>query len=128
MMDADKINSLNPVTLAYIGDAVFSLYVRLHMVEESEYKAAEVNRLVNSYVKATSQSAMLARITPLLTEEEQDVVRRGRNCHTPYKAKNAGLMDYKRATALEALFGWLYLREDFARLTELEEACIKENI
>ena len=121
-MEVERINSLSPVTLAYIGDAVFSLYVRNRAVEAAEYRPAELNAKVNACVRATAQSAILERIQPLLTEEEKDVVRRGRNCHTPYKAKNAGLMDYKRATALEALFGWLYLSGNHARLQELQSA------
>lgn len=123
-MEHEKVNTLNPVTLAYVGDAVFSLYVRTRIVESADYKSSELNKRVNSLVKAVSQSAMLDIILPRLTDEEKDVVRRGRNCHTPAKAKNAGLMDYKRATALEALFGWLYLRGDTVRLEELEDlAC-----
>lgn len=123
-MEHEKVNTLNPVTLAYVGDAVFSLYVRTRIVESADYKSSELNKRVNSLVKAVSQSAMLENLMPRLTDEEKDVVRRGRNCHTPAKAKNAGLMDYKRATALEALFGWLYLRGDTVRLEELEDlAC-----
>lgn len=124
-MEQERINALSPVTLAYIGDAVFSLYVRMRVLECAEYKPNEINAKVNSFVKAVSQAVMLEKISPLLTEEERDVVRRGRNCHTPSKAKNAGLMEYKRATALEALFGWLYLREDIERLEYLENECIK---
>lgn len=115
---------MNPVTLAYIGDAVFSLFVRTRMLEKAEYRSRELNAKVNACVKATAQSAMLEAVLPVLSDEEKDVARRARNCHTPAKAKNAGLMDYKRATALEALFGWLYLRGEIARLEELETLCI----
>lgn len=123
-MERERVNSLNAVTLAYIGDAVFSLFVRAHVVESAEYRTDECNRKVTALVRATAQSAMLEAILPELNEEERDVARRGRNCHTPAKAKNTGIMDYKRATALEALFGWLYLRGDTARLTELETKCV----
>ena len=122
-MESDKINSLNSVTLAYIGDAVFSLYVRTRVVESAEFRSGELNSRVNSFVKATAQSAMLEKIAGELTDEEQDVVRRGRNCHTPAKAKNTSLSDYKRATALEALFGWLYLKGNTERLEHLEKLC-----
>ena len=124
-MEQEKINALSPVTLAYIGDAVFSLYVRTCVLERAEYKPNEITSKVNFFVKAVSQSVMLEKILPLLTDEEKDVVRRGRNCHTPSKAKNAGLMEYKRATALEALFGWLYLRGETERLEYLEGECLK---
>ena len=125
-MDTKAVGELNPVTLAYIGDAVFSLYVRSRVVHEADYKADEATGKANSCVKATAQSAMLERIMPMLTESEADVVRRGRNCHTPQKAKNAGLMDYKRATALEALLGWLYLRKEYPRLKEICDECVKD--
>ena len=81
--------------------------------------ADEINRATPK-----TQSAMLEAVLPVLSDEEKDVARRARNCHTPAKAKNAGLMDYKRATALEALFGWLYLRGEIARLEELETLCL----
>ncbi len=123
-MENEKINALNSVTLAYVGDAVFSLFVRTFMLERAEYRSRELNAKVNACVKATAQSAMLEALLPFLSDEEKDVVRRARNCHTPAKAKNAGLMDYKRATALEALFGWLYLRGERLRLEELETLCL----
>lgn len=117
---------MSPVTLAYIGDAVFSLHVRTRVVECAEYKPAELSRRVNSCVSAVAQSAMLERVQDLLTEEEKEIVRRGRNCHTPYKAKNASLADYKKATALEALVGWLYLKQEHGRLDEIEDICVAE--
>lgn len=125
-VERDKVNSLGSVTLAYIGDAVFSLFVRERVVCAAKYRAGECNARVNALVKATAQSAMLDRVLPLLTDEEKDVVRRGRNCHTPAKAKNTALSDYKRATALEALFGWLYLRGEHERLGELEAICVTQ--
>lgn len=123
-MDDQRLNSLGPVTLAYIGDAVFSLYVRTAFAEAADYRSSELNRKVNACVKAVAQSAMLEAVYPELTEEEKEVVRRGRNAHTPAKAKHAGLMDYKRATALEALFGWLYLSGNYERLEHLEARCV----
>ena len=124
-MICENVNAFNSVTLAYIGDAVFSLYVRTRIALSAQYRTGELNTRVNKYVKATAQSAMLEKISALLTEEEADVVRRGRNCHTPAKAKNTGLMDYKRATALEALFGWLYLKGDTERHERLEALCME---
>lgn len=123
-MNNERINELNPVTLAYIGDAVFSLFAREFVLNSAEYKSHEINLRVNSLVKAQSQSQMLDSILPELTEQEKDVVRRGRNCHTPAKAKNAGLMDYKRATALEALIGWLYLSGQTERLQQIQHMCV----
>lgn len=127
-MNTERLHALNPVTLAYIGDAVFSLYVRTRVLDTAEYKAHELTARVNACVNASAQSDMLEKILPVLTDEEKDVVRRGRNCHTPSKAKNARLMDYKRATALEALFGWLYLNGNTVRLEELQEMCIQDTL
>ncbi len=123
-VEREKINSLGSVTLAYIGDAVFSLFVRERVVSCAEFRAGECNARVNALVKAAAQADMLETVLPVLTEDEKDVVRRGRNCHTPAKAKNTSLTAYKRATALEALFGWLYLRGETARLQQLQEMCV----
>ena len=117
---------MNPVTLAFIGDAVFSLYVRVRIAEEADYKPGVATEIANSCVNAVSQSAMLEKITPILTESEADVVRRGKNSHVPQKAKTAGMMEYKRATALEALLGWLYLRGEHDRLNEICGECVRD--
>lgn len=124
VLDASKLNSMNSQVLAFVGDAHFSLYIRTYLVLKHDYKSGELTRLTSGYVKAVSQSKMLGSIMPLLSEFESDVARRGRNCHTGTKAKNAGLMDYKRATALESLFGYLYLSGKLERLDELEEKCM----
>ena len=123
-MNTERITEHNPVNLASIGDAVFAWCAREFVLNSAEYKSHELNVKVNSLVKAQSQSQMLENVLNILTEQEKDVVRRGRNCHTPAKAKNAGLMDYKRATALEALIGWLYLGGQTERLNEIMLACV----
>ena len=120
------MSELNPVTRAFIGDAVFSLYVRGRVVEEADYKPKDATEKANLCVSATKQAEMLERIAPVLTEVEAEVVRRGKNSHVPQKAKNAGIMEYKRATALEALLGWLYLRGEYSRLKEICDECVKE--
>ena len=78
-------------------------------------------------MKAAAQSAMMEVIEPMLTEEEHSVYRRGRNAHSPTMAKNATMSDYRRATGFEALMGYLYLKEDFDRITELVRAGIGED-
>lgn len=119
----EKINQLNPVVWAFVGDAVFSLYVRAMLANKYDFKSGELTKRTSLYVKATAQSAMLEIVTPFLTATESDIVKRARNCHTGSKAKNAGLMDYKRATALEGLFGWLYLNNQHERLNQLQKIC-----
>lgn len=124
-MTKEQAGQLNPVVWAYVGDAVFTLFVRTRLVERSDAKAGALHAMCSRYVKAVSQSEMLEAIAPLLSEEEADIVRRGRNCHTANKAKNAGLAEYKRATALEALIGYLYLTGERDRLAEIENLCVE---
>lgn len=110
------------IELAFLGDAEFTRYVRFRLVRESDRKAGELTRTANKLVSAVYQSYYLTELAETLTEQEADVARRARNAHTPAHAKNAGLADYKRATALEAVFGWLSLQDD-PRLQMLMEKC-----
>ncbi len=118
-MDETRLTNLSPVTLAYIGDAVFTLYVRARLAEEYDFKTDRLGKLCSSYVCASMQSAVLGMCGEELTQEEQDIARRCRNTHTPAKAKNASMSDYKRATALEGVIGYLYLKQERTRLEEL---------
>lgn len=122
-MDKGKRDELNPAVLAYVGDAVFSLYVRARITGVSDAKSGELTRRANRFVRASAQSLMLESIADKLTAQESDVVRRARNCHTASKAKNASLSDYRRATALEALLGWLYIGGENDRLDEIQNLC-----
>ncbi|MBS4023535.1 MAG: Mini-ribonuclease 3 [Dethiobacter sp.] len=110
--------SLPPVLLAYVGDAVFELLIRLSLLEHGTVPVRQLHRLATRYTRASGQSEALRRLKPFLTEEEADIVRRGRNTKTRVP-KSAEMGDYRRATGLEALFGYLYLKEDHARLGEL---------
>lgn len=103
--------------LAYLGDTVYDLYVRRRLVLTGG-RMKDLHRTAVSQVRASAQSEALGRIEPLLTEEEQSVVRRARNVkqHAP---KSADPADYHRATAFEALLGFLYLTHAEARLQEL---------
>ena len=118
--DASLNPTLVPVSrLAYLGDCVYELYVREMLVRRlARQPSVEALR----YVTAKEQSAAADRLLPLLTEEEGDVYRRGKNLGHTNLPKSATLSEYKRATGLEVLFGWLYLREDRDRLRELFEA------
>lgn len=117
---------ISPLKLAYVGDAVHELFVRTGLAFEGA-KAGAMHRAAIRAVNAAGQARELDRIEPLLTEDERDVVRRGRNAHAHHAApKHAELADYKRATALEALVGYLYLSGQMDRLEELYHQMIDQ--
>ena len=111
--------------LAYMGDAVFELYVRKMLLSSGSRPVDSLNKQARQYVSAAAQAKMYHNIGPFLTDEEQAVMKRGRNLHSNSKAKNAGISDYRHATGLEALFGYLFLEEQHERLTEVFEICIQ---
>lgn len=114
-----KVNLLNPVVLAYVGDAVFEIYVRQRLVAGRQRKPHELHRAATRYVSAAAQAKLLQRWAPLLTEEEADVVRRGRNTKSGQPPRNADPADYRQATALESLVGYLYYNGAKERLEQL---------
>jgi ribonuclease-3 family protein len=113
------INLLSPVVLAYIGDAVFEIYVRQRLVAGFNRKPHELHRAATSYVSAAAQARLLNIWMPLLTKEEADIVRRGRNTKSGQPPKNADPADYRHATALECLVGYLYYQGAKERLEQL---------
>ena len=123
-MDKKEVIQMNILSLAFVGDAYFSLEVRKLLAIRYKAKAGSLHIYSNKYVKATSQAKMMAHIMPKLNDEEHDLVRRARNHHNNTKAKNAGLADYKKATELEAIFGYYVLIEDEERLEYLFNECI----
>ena len=116
------LRTYSPLTLAYIGDGVYELIVRTVLVKRGNCPVNRLHKQASSLVKAASQSAMMEVLEPMLTEEEAGVYRRGRNAHSPTMAKHATMSDYRRATGFEALMGYLYLKEDLTRMTELVHA------
>ncbi|MFF2484042.1 Mini-ribonuclease 3 [Paenibacillus sp. NPDC058071] len=111
---------LNPVVLAYIGDAVFELLVRQFLVSQSNHKMHHLHKEATKIVSAKGQrKLLLEQWQPLLTEEEADIVRRGRNTKSGAPPKNADPADYRQATALECLVGYLYYEGRVDRLEEL---------
>lgn len=116
---AERAKQINPVTLAYIGDAVYTLLVRTRLALEKGGKAGELERRANEVVSAHGQSVTLERVLPLLTEEEEDIFRRGRNAKKTTKSKNATAGEYVRSTGFEALIGFLYLTGRYERIEEL---------
>lgn len=118
------LRTYSPLTLAYIGDGVYELVIRTILVKRGNCPVNQLHRKASSLVKAGTQSAMMEKLEPLLTEEEHAVYRRGRNAHSPTMAKHATMSDYRRATGFEALMGYLYLKEDLGRIVDLVRAGI----
>lgn len=123
-MDKTTAKQYNAATLAFLGDAVFTQFVREMLVRDHDEKSGGLHKMASSYVCAHAQSVAYDAIMPLLTDEEADVARRARNCHTVSRAKNAIVGDYRRATALEGLFGYLKLIGETDRLAELMSAAV----
>lgn len=103
------MKAYSPLTLAYIGDAAYELVIRTMVVEKGNRQASQLHRLTTSYVKAQAQAAMIEALEPELTEEELAIYKRGRNAKSYTSAKNASILDYRKATGMEALIGYLYL-------------------
>ena len=118
-MDRDSLLSLSSLGLAHLGDSVFEVMVRSWLCLHGKAKAKDLHRATVHYVAAPAQAERAERMLPLLTQEETDVFRRGRNT-TPHSVpKAATRAQYQAATGLEALFGWLYLQGRTDRLNEL---------
>lgn len=122
----DALLSLSSLGLAHLGDSVFEVMVRSWLVLHGKAKAKELHRATVQYVAAPAQASRAERILPLLTQEESDVFRRGRNTAPHSIPKAASRKDYQTATGLEALFGWLYLQGQTVRLNELFERMMEE--
>ncbi len=119
-MTAERAKMLSPLQLAYVGDSVHALLVRAHLLRKN-LLVRDMHRASNEAVSAVSQARELARLLPLLTEEEAAIVRRGRNAHPHHGAPTpASVGEYAEATGLEALLGYLYLTGQSGRLRELE--------
>ena len=118
------IRSYSPLTLAYIGDAIYDLIIRTVVVERANRPANDLHRITVRYVSATAQSRIVEALMDMLTEEELSVYRRGRNSKPHTTAKNATTADYMKATGFEAVLGFLYLNGEMKRALEL----VKEGI
>jgi len=114
-----NINMLSPLTWAYVGDAVYELYIRTKLVNNTNLKPHKLHIESIKFVKAKSQANTLKRIEDFLTDEEKDIVRRGRNAENHHIPKNAEPADYMYSTAFEALIGYLYLTKKDERLKEI---------
>lgn len=115
-----------PLTLAYIGDTIYDLYVRTKFVKSSDAGVGALNREVSAIVNAGAQAAASDRIMDMLTESERDVFRRGRNAKVSTTPKNMSVADYHKATGLEAVIGYLYLSGERERIAEIFNAILGE--
>ena len=114
-----NLNAIPTLNLAFIGDGVFDLLVREHLVKSSAAHVGELNQAKVELVNCKRQAQMMQALMPHLTEEETEIYKRGRNTKVNSASKHSTLSDYHAATGLETLFGWLYLRGDVERIREL---------
>lgn len=114
----NKIKLMDALSLAFVGDAVHSLFVRSILVSNADYKQKDLQAKTSAIVNANNQSKTLTKIEHLLSDEERAIMLRARNAHTNNKAKNSTLQDYKKSTAYEAILGLLYLKQEYDRLFE----------
>ncbi len=114
-----NLNEYSPLVLAYLGDAVYELYIRSMIVAKNNMQVNKLHKEATGFVKAKAQSDIMEMILPLLSEEETLVFKRGRNAHSYTSAKNADIVDYRRATGFEALIGYLYIAGKKDRIFEL---------
>lgn len=114
-----------PLILAHVGDAIYEVVVRTVSLSKGNRAIEKVHKDVTGLVNAGMQAAMADALIPILTEEELDIYKRGRNAKSNTKAKNASISDYRKATGFEALMGYLYLKNDTERLLFLINEGIK---
>lgn len=119
------VRTYSPLTLAYIGDAVYDLIIRTVVVERANRPANDLHHITVQYVSASAQAKIAEALSESFTEEEQDVFRRGRNSKPHTMAKNASSGDYLKATGFEAVLGYLYLCGRMDRVLWLVETGIR---
>lgn len=112
-------NEYSPLTLAFIGDSIFDVIIKTIIVEQGNCQVNKLQKRTSEIVKAVSQAKIADALKEILTEEEASILRRGRNAKPYTKAKNASYGEYCKATGIEALVGYLYLKDDIKRIVEL---------
>lgn len=119
---------LNGLALAYVGDAIYEIYVRDYLIQQGETKPNKLHRAATTYVSAHAQAYLIKKMIEenLMTAEEENFYRRGRNAKSYTSAKNADVTTYRMATGFEALMGYLHLTNQTERLEELIDWCIKK--
>ncbi len=120
----EEVKLMKPLVWAYVGDCIYEIFIRMKLVNSTNLDPHRLHIETIKYVKAKAQAETLNKIYDNLTEEEKDIVRRGRNAQAHHQPKNAELADYKYATAFESLIGYLYLTKQDERLKEILNICI----
>lgn len=124
---SNNAGALNPLVLAYIGDAVYEVFIRTVLISmHTDYSVHRLHINSTSFVKAHAQSEIVKKILPLLSDEEVNIVKRGRNSKSGFVPKNADVIEYRLATGFEALIGYLYLKGNSKRLVEVLKLSISE--
>lgn len=122
------VNLINGIALAFEGDAVYSYYIRKHLIFSGQTKPSQLHHMATRYVSAKAQASLIQKMleAQLLTEKEEDIYRRGRNSHSHTKAKNADVVTYRMSTGFEAIMGYLDMTDQKDRLETLINWCIQE--
>lgn len=120
------INLINGIALAFEGDAVYSMYIRRHLIFQGMTKPNKLHQEATKYVSARAQASLISLMLEenVLTEKELEIYKRGRNTNSHTKAKNADVVTYRMSTGFEAVMGYLHMTEEIARLEELINWCI----
>ena len=120
----EEINQISPLVWAYVGDCVYELYIRTYLVDNTSLKPHKLHIESIKYVKAGAQAKFLEDFYDDLTDEEKDIVRRGRNANNHHLPKNSNVQEYMYSTAFEGLIGYLYLCKKYDRVKEIIEKYI----
>lgn len=121
------IKKYSPLTLAYIGDGIYDLFIRTIIISEGNCQTNKLHKKVSTLVKAQKQSEMAKKLKTVFTDEELHIYKRGRNAKSNTVAKNASTADYRRATGFEAVMGYLYLTNDLNRIVDLIKIGLEDN-
>jgi hypothetical protein len=121
------VNLINGIALAFEGDAIYSTYIRKHLIFQGLTKPNQLHSKTTRYVSAKAQAMLITKMleAQLLSEKEEDIYRRGRNANSHTKAKNTDVVTYKMSTGFEAVMGYLHMTEQIKRLEELIDWCIQ---
>lgn len=119
------VNSMSPLIWAYVGDSVYELYIRIYLTNTTKLKPHKLHIESIKYVKAKAQADILEKLMEQLTEEEKEIVKRGRNAENHHLPKNATVQEYRYSTAFEALIGYLYLTKQDERLKKILQMCVE---
>lgn len=128
MTKAVDVNLINGIALAFEGDAVYSMYIRRHLIFKGLTKPNKLHGEANKYVSAKAQASLISALleAQLLTEKEEEIYKRGRNTNSHTKAKNADVVTYRMSTGFEAVLGYLHMTGQIQRLEELIAWCIAQ--